>query len=472
VIKLITAIEKREIAVALGLIKSNPMVVTGKDDSLRTPLHAACVLGDIRIAAELVAKGAPLNCTDVRGVSPLLLAVIGNHLELAELLIKRGADVNGRDGQGTGPLLAAVRAGSPGLAELLVKKKADVNAQDKGGTTPLMEATKAGLPLIARLLIMNGAKLDLADLHGNTAIALADTAGNEEILQLLIANGAEVVPRDGKWEGTSGGVDIGFTVANHGRTLRDLVVTIRYTEYAGGYVESGSVNSKISGEVPITDGAFNASGVSGKFSTPTMASGSASVTSYSTSYEPISPWGRGPSIPSFPSTRSKTLRGTWAAQMPTNAAAYNKRGCAYADKGDYDRAISDFDKALELDPNYAFAYSNRGYAYADKGDYDRAISDLDKALELDPRYAEAYLNRGLACYRKGSYDRAISDFDKALELNPKLALAYLNRGNAYRHKSDYDRAISDYKKFIELAPPEDAQKVKDVNQVIEELEKR
>ncbi len=78
-----------------------------------------------------------------------------------------------------------------------------------------------------------------------------------------------------------------------------------------------------------------------------------------------------------------------------DAGAYNKRGVAYARKGQYDQAISDFNKALEINPRYATAYYNRGVAYARKGQYDQAISDFTKALEINPRYATAYYNRGL-----------------------------------------------------------------------------
>ena len=57
------------------------------------------------------------------------------------------------------------------------------------------------------------------------------------------------------------------------------------------------------------------------------------------------------------------------------AITYNSRGYAYSNKGDTDRAIADYDRALRLDPNYAYAYNNRGNAYSDKGAYDRAIAD-------------------------------------------------------------------------------------------------
>ena len=65
-----------------------------------------------------------------------------------------------------------------------------------------------------------------------------------------------------------------------------------------------------------------------------------------------------------------------------DADAYNSRGITYGSKGQYDQAISDYNKALEIDPSDALAYSNRGNAYDDKGQYDQAISDHNKALLL------------------------------------------------------------------------------------------
>jgi tetratricopeptide (TPR) repeat protein len=62
--------------------------------------------------------------------------------------------------------------------------------------------------------------------------------------------------------------------------------------------------------------------------------------------------------------------------------AYNNRGAAFMNKGEYDEAIADLDKAIELSPEFAMAYSNRGAAYINKGEYDKAISDSNKAIKL------------------------------------------------------------------------------------------
>jgi Tfp pilus assembly protein PilF len=71
-------------------------------------------------------------------------------------------------------------------------------------------------------------------------------------------------------------------------------------------------------------------------------------------------------------------------------------------------------------------YNNRGIAYGEKGQYDQAISDFNKAIEINPRYVKAYNNRGIIYRLKGQYEQAISDFNKAIEINPMDAQTYNN----------------------------------------------
>jgi tetratricopeptide (TPR) repeat protein len=134
------------------------------------------------------------------------------------------------------------------------------------------------------------------------------------------------------------------------------------------------------------------------------------------------------------------------------ADIYSNRGNVYSDLGQLTQAISDYTKAIELNPKLAEAYSNRGTAYDKLGEYTQAISDYNKAIELNPKLAEAYYNRGTAYDKLGQHTQAISDCTKAIELNPKLAQAYSNRGAAYADLGQHTQAISDYTKAIELNP--------------------
>ena len=137
---------------------------------------------------------------------------------------------------------------------------------------------------------------------------------------------------------------------------------------------------------------------------------------------------------------------------PNEAKYYSNRGVAYNEKGGQDRAIQDFDKAISINPDKADYYSNRGNAYSGKGEYDRAIQDHDKAISINPNKADYYSSRGVAYRKKGLHDRAIQDFDKAISINPDDADYYSNRGNALDDKGEYDRAIQNYDKAISIAP--------------------
>ena len=77
-----------------------------------------------------------------------------------------------------------------------------------------------------------------------------------------------------------------------------------------------------------------------------------------------------------------------------SADFYFNRAYDKAEKGDYYGAISDFTKAIEIDPNYKEAYYNRAWNKQKLNDYYGAISDYTKAIEIDPNYAQSFNNRG------------------------------------------------------------------------------
>jgi tetratricopeptide (TPR) repeat protein len=134
---------------------------------------------------------------------------------------------------------------------------------------------------------------------------------------------------------------------------------------------------------------------------------------------------------------------------PRNLAiAYASRGGIYLDKRDFERAIADFDQAIQLDPKSSRSYNARGRAYQGKLQHDRAIEDFDEAIALDPTYAAPLNNRGNAYRSKGQLDRAVEDYARAIEINPNFALAFANRGIAYQNKGQNDRAESDFDRAV------------------------
>ena len=107
--------------------------------------------------------------------------------------------------------------------------------------------------------------------------------------------------------------------------------------------------------------------------------------------------------------------------------AYNSRGVAKASLSDFEGAISDYNQALEINPNSARAYNNRGNAKEKLRDIKGAISDYDQALGINPNYTYAYNNRGNAKRNLRDFEGAISDYNLALEINHNFAYAYNNK---------------------------------------------
>jgi lipoprotein NlpI len=137
---------------------------------------------------------------------------------------------------------------------------------------------------------------------------------------------------------------------------------------------------------------------------------------------------------------------------PKYGHAFTGLGIAYNVKKDFDRAISDLDRAIQLEPQYSNAFAMRGDAYLGKHDYEGAMSDFNQAIRLDPKKGSLFDYRGNVYFVEGEYDRAVADYTEAITLNPKDADAYNYRGNTYRIKGDYDRAIAEYDQAIQINP--------------------
>lgn len=115
------------------------------------------------------------------------------------------------------------------------------------------------------------------------------------------------------------------------------------------------------------------------------------------------------------------------------AVLYASRGAAWANKGEADRAIADFDAALKLRPSYPYALHARGVESTVRGDYTRALADLDSAVKLDPQSHGARFARGRLLFYQGESARAVADMEAAFKADANTYVAiwlYLARKRA------------------------------------------
>lgn len=176
----------------------------------------------------------------------------------------------------------------------------------------------------------------------------------------------------------------------------------------------------------------------------------------------------------------------YAAIPETKVKAYYNSATAKAAFNKHNEAIKDFDKALEIDPEYYAVYVNRGNSklaindmegalkdlnFAIKkipdlpvawnsrakikglqGDYYAALADINKAIELDPFFVEAYNNRANAKSALNDKQGALLDYNKAISLNPHFDQLYVNRGINKVEMGDYNGAVQDFNKALKLNP--------------------
>jgi Tfp pilus assembly protein PilF len=156
------------------------------------------------------------------------------------------------------------------------------------------------------------------------------------------------------------------------------------------------------------------------------------------------------------------------------APIYNQLGCVKDDRGEYQEAITFYEKALAIQqqslgpnhPDLAVSYNNIGTAYDSMGDYPKALSSYEKALAIQqqslgpnhPDLAVSYNNIGTAYDSMGDYPKALSSYEKALAIqeqslppnHPSLARSYYNIGNLYVKIGDYSKARSFYERAVDI----------------------
>ncbi|UCH79369.1 MAG: tetratricopeptide repeat protein [Candidatus Coatesbacteria bacterium] len=127
------------------------------------------------------------------------------------------------------------------------------------------------------------------------------------------------------------------------------------------------------------------------------------------------------------------------------------RGNELALEGDYDGAMAEYHKVLEIDEGNALAHNNLGIIYKRKGLYISAVEEFQAALEALPNYFKAYNNLANVYYERGYYEDAVKYYNKCLAIKPNFADAHWNLALAYEQSGEDTRAVRHFKKFIELS---------------------
>lgn len=136
---------------------------------------------------------------------------------------------------------------------------------------------------------------------------------------------------------------------------------------------------------------------------------------------------------------------------------FDNRGNAWQYKGDYDKAIADYDEALRIDPTRATTCHNRGLTWKKKSEFAKAVADFDRALELDPKNNSTYESLAwlrATCpnpeFRDGR--KALASATRACEMSAsKRAQSLCVLAAAYAEIGDFDNAVETQKKALDIA---------------------
>jgi protein O-mannosyl-transferase len=158
---------------------------------------------------------------------------------------------------------------------------------------------------------------------------------------------------------------------------------------------------------------------------------------------------------------SETLWNHTLAVTGENDVAHNNLGFLFLRSGELDKAISQFQAALNIrsrntETHYslgaALIQSNLGNALARKQLWDEAIDHLQEAVRLRPDYVDAYFNLGSVLFQQGRIDQAIAQWQKALAIRPRDAEAHRNVARALRKQGNVKEAISEYEQALNIVP--------------------
>ena len=127
---------------------------------------------------------------------------------------------------------------------------------------------------------------------------------------------------------------------------------------------------------------------------------------------------------------------------------YNLQGFLYRLDENYDLAVENFIKSIQLKPTCVSTYIILADTYKEKGDNNLALNTYNQALEINSDIPEIYINKGAVYEKTDDFDRALANFQKAVEVDPNSVEAYHALANYFKSKNKPDEAITNFSKLL------------------------
>jgi len=175
----------------------------------------------------------------------------------------------------------------------------------------------------------------------------------------------------------------------------------------------------------------------------------------------LSQWRHGAKLAMVAGHYSQAI--AWLSQvifyLPESALDFNNRGLIYFYRGQLNKALRDYNRAIALDAALDSPFNNRANCYAALGQITLALADYEQGIDRNPLNLKTWLNWGITLREAADYDLALAKFEEALLIGDQLqdfqlqGRFYAERGYTHYLYGDWNWAIADYRRAIDKLLP-------------------
>jgi protein O-mannosyl-transferase len=139
-------------------------------------------------------------------------------------------------------------------------------------------------------------------------------------------------------------------------------------------------------------------------------------------------------------------------EAPSFVIAYNNLGHALAGENRYEEAVTQFRRAIKINPHYSKAHNNLGHSLSELKRHDEAIEHYQQAINVEADYAEAFNNLANELAQKDKLEESIAYYKKAIHFKEDYAEAYFNLGIIFGRSGQPEEAMMQYREALKIKP--------------------